>query len=421
MGGCALEAVEAVCAVQPGGEDTLSCMASLVDNSLLRVEVVGTGEPRFGMLETIHIYAAERLEAGGERAVLEQAHAVYFQALAEEAEPALTGPEQELWLARLEREHNNLRAVLQRARDSGDPARGLHLAGTLWRFWYARGHLREGRSWLESLLDLAERSDRPVPTPALAKACIVAGVLANMQGEYARATEHCEQSLALYRALGDRQGVASALNTLGNLAMNQGDFARALQLSEESLDVQRRIGNKQRIAPALNNLGFILIQMGSYAPATALCEESLNLARELHDNLGMGYALSNLGDAAREQGEQAQALSHYAAALPLFQSTGSTDGIAGCLEGIAAVAAARQEPERAAQLCAAASALRDAIGAALSPAGRRAFDRTTASVETALGSLAFAQAWAIGLALSEERSVAEAGALAECLLARPVC
>src|SRR5581483_3167365 len=112
------------------------------------------------------------------------------------------------------REHDNLRAALRWAMESGAVETGLRLAAALWRFWYAGGHLSEGRAWLEGLLDRAMRDAGAVAGLVGARALVGAGVLATMQGDYERAARHCEHSLALYREAGDQAGVAVALDVL---------------------------------------------------------------------------------------------------------------------------------------------------------------------------------------------------------------
>ena len=172
-GGCTLEATEAICGA---GLDVLDRLASLVDQSLMRGETTEdpAGEARFAMLETVREYAHERLEVSWEAEVLGRRHADFFLALAEEAEPKLTGREQGVWLARLEEEHANLRAVLSRARERGEWETLLRLAGALGHFWIVRGHLSEGQRWLEEALSHRGRGS----AKAQAKALLAAGTVA---------------------------------------------------------------------------------------------------------------------------------------------------------------------------------------------------------------------------------------------------
>src|SRR5581483_7582102 len=200
VGGATLEAIEAIC--DPHGElDALGAVASLVDKSLLRTE--GGHEPRLGMLETLREYAGERLEAAGETGRLREAHAAYYLALAEEAEPYLRGAQQATWLARLEDEHDNLRAALQWALQQGDAATGLRLGGALWRFWYLHGHAGEGWRWLTQLLALPGDDAGDDLARARAQALSGAGTFAELRGDHAGAQALLEESLAIRERLGD--------------------------------------------------------------------------------------------------------------------------------------------------------------------------------------------------------------------------
>jgi hypothetical protein len=205
------------------GYDVLEGVNSLGEKSLLQEGAAGGegSEPRFVLLETLHEYAREALAARAETEVLRARHAAYVLALAEEAEPALAGPRQGAWLARLETEHDNLRAVLRWAReDEGHREVGLRLAAAVWRFWNVRGHLSEGRGWLEEVSAPAGAgAHTSFGTAAVrAKALNGAGVLAYEQGDYARATVLHEESLALRHELGHKQGIAANLDWLARAA-----------------------------------------------------------------------------------------------------------------------------------------------------------------------------------------------------------
>ncbi|CAA9576383.1 MAG: Transcriptional regulator, AfsR family, partial [uncultured Thermomicrobiales bacterium] len=177
VGGFTLEATEAVADL--GGElDALGGLEGLAEDSLLRPAEGPGGEPRFTMLATVREFAREQLEASGEAAVAHGRHAAFFTVLAESAAPELTGPDQGAWLARLEAEHDNLRAALVWA-EGHEPESCLRLAGALWRFWYARGHLAEGLRRLEAAVARADGR----PADACARALLGAGVLADLQGD----------------------------------------------------------------------------------------------------------------------------------------------------------------------------------------------------------------------------------------------
>jgi predicted ATPase/class 3 adenylate cyclase len=305
--GCTLEAAGAVHHAVNGpvggseqSLDVLEGMASLVDKSLLQQEEQGNGEPQFRMLETIREYGMECLTTSGETQAIQRAHADYYLALVEVTEPELTGPEQTVWLDRLETEHDNLRAALRWAEESGETEIGLRLAGALCQFWLVRGHLSEGQEQLARLLTLVGTSIR---TAAQAKALTGAGNLAHNLGDYAAARAFSEESLAIWREIGDKGGIAASLNHLGWAAWRQGDYAAARSLSEEGLAIWREIKDKQGIATSLNNLGWVAHHQGDYAVARTLHQESLALRRDLGDKWGIAFALTNLGWTIHKQGD----------------------------------------------------------------------------------------------------------------------
>ena len=287
--------------------------------------------PRFVMLETIREYAREQLQAGDEIEAAQCAHAAHFLALAEVAEAALTGPHQAAWLKRLETEHDNLRAALGWATACGEAETALRLAGSLWRFWQMRGHVREGRRWLAAALAL------PAPdAPATrGKALNGAGVLAFQQGEYAASRALHGEDLALRRALGDDRGVAQALNNLGVVARTDGDTVAAQALHEESLALRRALGDQWGVAQALNNLGVVARMRGDFAQAQTLHTESLAIRRKLADERGIVVALIYLGLVARARCDHAAARARYAEALLVARALGNLPLIAEALEGIA--------------------------------------------------------------------------------------
>ncbi|MBL7063653.1 MAG: tetratricopeptide repeat protein [Anaerolineae bacterium] len=321
-----------------------SLLAALEDKSLLRREAAG----RYGMHELLRQYAAEHLQAAGEGTFLCRRHLNYFVALAERAEPALKGPEQKAWLERLEADHDNLRAALEWSTGGEEAEAGLRLAGALGRFWEVRGYLTEGYRWMEKAL--ARAKDGTTPALVRAKALLQVGRLAQRLCEYEQAVALFEEGLALFRELGDKQGVAHALSRLGSVALHQGNYSRATAAHEESLALKRELGDKWGIATSLGTLALANWLQGDYGRARALYNESLTLYRELGDKQNIGISLNNLGGIMLEQGDYEQAAVFFEEGLALFQELGSRQGIGWSLGNLGRVARYQGDYERAAAL-----------------------------------------------------------------------
>jgi predicted ATPase/transcriptional regulator with XRE-family HTH domain len=355
-GGWTLEAAEALAG--DSGVDVLEALAALADNSLVRTVGGPGGEPRYLMLETVREFALERLEASGEAAAVLERHAALFLALAERAEPELVGPRQGAWLHRLEAEHDNLRAALGWALAEGDPATGLRLASAIALFWWRRAHWGEGLAWLERAL--ARAGD--APPPVRARALGEAARLAIERGENERAMALEEEALALYRALGDRRGIASRLGALGAHHANRGDLAAAAPLFEESLALLRELGERQKVATALGNLGHVALLQGDPARAAALLDEALALQRELGDRHGVASTLARLAALAKEQGDVARAAALAEEALALGRELGERPGIAKALQELSYLATLRGDSGRGAALAEEALAIGRQLG-----------------------------------------------------------
>ena len=251
---------------------------ALHDASLIRLQEStdrdAAADPRFAMLQTIHEFATEQLVASGELAQVKENHASWFLDLAIAAEPHLPGPSAVSWLDRLESDHDNLRAALDWLRAQGDGERAVTLAAALWRFWWLRGHVAEGREQLETALAV----DGSTASAARAAALDGAGVLAETQGDYDRAEALHREALALSRERGDKTGIARALGNLGVVAFDRGDDDQATTLLEESLALAREIGDQLLVATALNDLGSVAYKRGDLERAERLYQESLAFA-----------------------------------------------------------------------------------------------------------------------------------------------
>src|SRR6266480_2482993 len=199
VGGMTLEAVEAVCYVpQQDASPTLDEMASLLDKSLI-FQVNEEREARFAMLLTVREYGLECMQNSGEKEHVQRAHALYYIGLAERAEPEYFGTHSAEVLDQLELEYENLRVALTWLVESEERELALHLCATLWWFWYARGHMSEGRQWFERLLPGSGR----VSAPVRAKALKSAGWIAFQQKDFDHAETLLSEGLEVYRLLED--------------------------------------------------------------------------------------------------------------------------------------------------------------------------------------------------------------------------
>jgi tetratricopeptide (TPR) repeat protein len=415
------------------------------------------------MLETIREYALERLAQSDEEATLRRRHAEYFVALAERADLELRGPKQRMWVNRLDTDHDNLRAVLAWSL-RGQPEAGttwegalelgLRLAGALEVFWTERNHMSEAVAWIEGGLERSRDSAVPLPPSVRAQALIAAGQFAAARYDHTRAIALLEESLALFRTLGDRTRMAFALVWLGRLARDQGDYGRAERLEEESLALFRSRGDAWGINLALlsladvaldtgapdraktylqeahaisqdlgpthwriwptYNLGLTAYLQGDYAQALDHLEKSLAQFRKLDHPGAAVLTLLDLGKVAHAQGDNSRAAHYFAEGLALNRKHMSRGGAPGRdleergLEGLAGVAAAQEQPERAARLFGAAEALREVIGEPLAPAYRAAHERDVAAVRALLGDATFEAAWAEGRSMTLEQAIAYA-------------
>lgn len=401
-GGCAYADAASLWDALSGGETAvpLDLLASLVDKSLLRREE-DDGDSRFTMLETIREYGLEQLAESGELVPAQDAHAALYVRLAEEAEGRLTGPDQRAWLDRLEREHENLRAALNWARDTRDAQLGLRLVAALWRFWYTHGYLCEGRRWLDIFLPLSDGGDQRMRARALSGAA----TLASTQNDGAQAEALGKESLRLSRTVGDQEALALALSTLGYMALHRGDVDRAGALFEEGIDAGRAAGVPWIAARVISGLGQTAYFRGDSASAERLFTECLELTREAGNRSHTAITLLYLGHVARDTGDPHRASHLYREGLRLSLELGDRLRVARGLEALATIHAAQGNAEMAVVLLGAVDDLRDDLSAAPHPLERPAVDHALATSHDALGE-AFASTWQAGRDLTLEQAIA---------------
>jgi predicted ATPase len=290
VGGCTLEAVEAIMKKAGLAGNVLDGVSVLLENHLMYQEEQTDGEPRLLMLETIREYGLESLESCGELEASRAVHAEYYLALAEEAEPQLRGAEQARWVIQLEREQENLRAVLsfllERARTQAGLQKGerqielaLRMCVALSRFWHDRGYGREGLSFL--MQALAERAG--VGAALRARALYEVVYLADIYARNMPLERLAEESLALYQELGDPVGIARSLYQLGSVARLRSEFAQAHARLEEAMIRFQELGDRWRQGQCSTEWARVATEQGQYEQARELLEKGLALYEELGD------------------------------------------------------------------------------------------------------------------------------------------
>jgi len=457
-GGATLEAIEAVCNTDGAVElDILEGVGSLVDKSLVRQEATSTTasstvgrerEPRFGMLETMREYARELLESaepeGGEG--IHRQHATYYMTLAEQGREGIQGPLQEIWLDRLEVEHDNVQAAMKWAVGQGDAETALRLGGELWMFRGFRAYLDEGYQRLREALGLPEAEVR---NRVRAVALRGASLMSRYQRDQPSARAYIEESISILRELGPEErgelGIAlvmyssdlayagehedargavdegiSLLRHAGNkwslsdglfmggfAATVMDDLTAAKEAYEESITLCREVGNTWILSHALNSLGDLSRMMGDYARAREVYEESLSLFRRLDVRIDIPASLHNLGHVALAQGEIEEAKRLFIEALHLHTSYRNRSGIAESLAGLAGVAGAEKQPERAARLFGASASAtpQERPGPQDWAAEQADYERILASTQAQLDEATWETAWQEGRAMKMEQAI----------------
>jgi predicted ATPase len=363
-GGSTLEAAERVCADDDLDRDILDVLGSLVDKSLLRL-VRGDDGSRFQVLYVIREFASERLDASDEAHRVRRRHAETYLDLASEIAPKLFGAEQPMWLDRLEREHDNIRAALAWATDAGETALALRLIAASWRFWQMRGHLGEARERSDAVLAMPGVSDHPED---LAAALEAAGGIAYWMGDWAAGRDRYDRSLELRRTLGAPVAIAEAaynracISIYGPAPFRQVDEAAALL--DEALAIFRREGDTLGVAKVLWASGGNLIDSRS-AESIGPFLESLDLYRELGDRFGEAWALHMLGLAEAISGAVDDGERHMRESLEIFLGADDRSAISILLSDFSVVAVNRGQHERALTLHGAAQAIEARTGVGL--------------------------------------------------------
>jgi excisionase family DNA binding protein len=341
VGGVALDAAEAV-----GGDDALDSLAALVDQSLLQRVAGPNGATRYAMLETVREYGVQRLAESEEEPAVRDAHADWCIALAEQADPELSGPDQARWFDRLEAEHPNMRAALTWLLDREDAARGVRLATALSWFWSSRGYLREAHGWMQGFLDLPGG----VSPSARAMGLREAANIAHWQGDLDSAARLAAESLAVLREHGDPAqdrgrldegaailaeswellqssgapwDAAFAVYLWGRHAAAGGRYAEAAERFTEAAAAFREIGDRAYVAGSLGRLGAALLRLGERASARSAYTESLRQAHEMHEPIWVAWALLGAAEMAASEARLELGARLLGAAQAICEETGA--------------------------------------------------------------------------------------------------
>jgi non-specific serine/threonine protein kinase len=415
-GGFSLDAGEAVLDLSawPGAPCALDVIQALCDKSLLRTwrPDEAQGEVRYGMYESIHEYALERLAAlspEAARAAYARHLEVYVR-FAVDAGGADGGRTYDVGvLDQLSLEHDNLHAALKRAFAGADAPAGaaLQVAVSLWRYWLVRGHYAEGRAFLEAGLER-----RPERDALRARACGALAGLAAMLGDAVSAHARGEEALSIWRALGDEAGEACALTSLGFQAYRLGDLELAMTYCLEGLAVARAATGPAPLAFCLNIAGMTATKLGRLEEAHAWLEEAARVCRQTGNRQYLANVLESLGTAVyATSGEHAVALPCYLECLELYRDLGDLGGAPLAIERFAQAAAGQGDHERAALLFGAGRGMRDRLGMTLEPVMEAEYAPLQCSLRAALGDKRYADAFNRGRALRNEDAIALALAL----------
>lgn len=353
------DAAAAQLAGAPGGPmDGQSILDDLVARSLIVRVVYDDEQTRYWMPAVIRAFGFEQLEAANEARDACQRHAEWCQEYANVAEQGLKGADQTRWRQRVAREIGNIRSALEWLYGSGQASSALWIATALGRFWSAGPYMNEGRYWLERGLS----GDVPVIDLARARALDTLSWLVLLQGDIAGSREMVTEALALFRQLGDVEGIAVTLDSLGELSLTDGDFRSAIARLDEGQRHWREIGNRWSMAMSLITLGTATLNAGQRERSRESLMKARTIMEDVGDERGVGLALLNLGWLYLHQSELGRAAPALREALVRLRSHGAALELAEGLEAAAAYAIERDDNRMAGQLYTTARSLRRDAG-----------------------------------------------------------
>lgn len=360
VGGWTLEEAERI--ANPASElglDILDGISSLGDKSLIKQEETEQGEPRFMMLETIREYGLERLIDGAESTEMRRRHAEVLLELAEQAQPEFTGKDQIIWLDRIGREHENMRAALRYAIDEDLGEIALRLGSALWRYWHLRGHFTEGRQWLSESLALPSAQER---NAVRARGVNSLGSIEYWQSEFETSSKHYEDALGIFRDLGDKPGEAESLYNLAYMAGVFGDRELAKERYGASASIYEELSNEQMVM--LNKFGISLMESldGQYEKSNDSASETIKYFEASGHRWGIAHGVWLLARNHVRMGNFDEGWKYLTQGLELAMESREMWSVAAGYEAFAALARGQGRLPRSLKISGAAEAIRDSMG-----------------------------------------------------------
>jgi predicted ATPase/DNA-binding XRE family transcriptional regulator len=393
-GGFTLPAAEIVIAGERGSEEkTLDLVGRLVEKSLVMAETDTASDlTRYRMLEPVREYSLQRLEESGEEHAIRTGHADYFSALAQRAASGLRCADQLIWLDLLSEEHDNLRSALGYLLDQGATDEAAQIGWNLWLFWSLRGHVDEGRGWMEALV-AREEGD---PGLGHKRALCVIATFSFMRGDLDRMRKALGEVLADEAAL-DQVTLTTALVQRGHGLTQQGDLDDAEAVLTRALGLARTNDDRWNIANALRGLAHTAMARKDLDTAERFVIESIAAARTTGERwtLALGITIHAMISMLRNNHGLAETLLRECTTLAIDLHDPFTTAYS--LTGLAVIAGRRGDAERMALLAGAADALRE--GTAIDIAAsvwRHLFDNEFGAIREGMGQNAFDHAYSRG-------------------------
>ncbi len=416
----------ALTAVADGESDlaTLDVLEPLIEHGLIQQHAGLRGASRYAMLEMLREFALELLHAHGEAEIAHEQHVRFFLEFAEEARDHLHAADQNVWIATLEQEHDNVVAAMRWSVKHRNTLNveatiiALRFGAALWWFWFVRGFLREAQNHLDAAIRMGrELLSAPQPgvdptelTRVFASCLLSFATISFWIANYDLALTLLEECLEIQTRLGDEQGMAVATIFTAFGLSRVGKFDAAERLLETGIELHRKRGDRAGTALGLLGYGELALRRGDYAHGEARTRESRSHFSDLGDTRSVIAADATIGALRLCQGDLESAGELLRQSLVARQRLGDQGGMAWTLEWLARLELAETGGNagaaKAAQLLGAARQIRDATGSEMDPADRPSYEAFLTSVQRRLSDTAFVVAWEAGRAMPPDQVVA---------------